>query len=140
MRKEFKEERCWALKCDLKGLVIHRLDAKLVNRNLALVDLFGVLDRIENICVFCGGLWVFDTLVGENKISGRYRGAIRPLRIRTQFERVDSSILRQRPAFGRAGDDLAGGIVNGETFIKVFQDKGFDVDVCQALYGPPRTD
>ncbi|MNZ80555.1 hypothetical protein D3C78_991920 [compost metagenome] len=128
MGKQFNEEGCRALECDLKGLVIHRLHAELLNRRFALVDLFGVLDRVENIRIFCRGLRVLDALVGENEIASRYRSTIRPLRIRAQLERVDCAILRQRPAFRRTGNDLAGSIVNGETFIKVFQDKGFDVD------------
>ena len=133
VRQKFGEEGGRALKRDLERLGINGLHAKLVDRDFALVHLLGILDRIEDRRVFGGGLRIFRALIGEDEVFSRHRRAIRPLRVFADLEGVDGAVFGHVPAFRSARHDLALGVVDGQAFVKVFQNEFFDIDRCVVL-------
>ena len=64
------------LERDLQRVIVNGLDAQLVGLQFVLVDLFGVLDGIEDVGVFGGGRRILETLVGEDEVAGGDRVAV----------------------------------------------------------------
>ena len=126
--EQFQEEGRRPFEGNLQGLFVDGLYAELVDRHFALVDLFGVLDREEDVGVFGRGLRILHAAEGEGEILCRHRRSVRPLGIGTQFERVDGTVVRKLPGFGGARNDLARGIVDRQAFIEVLEDELLDVD------------
>ena len=133
VRHQLDEEGRRPLERNLDGLGIDGLHAKLIERQFTLVDLFRILDGIKDIGVFGRRLRILDAAIGEDKVFRCDRRAIRPVGIGAKLECIDRAVIRYRPAFRRTRYDGALGIVDGQPFVEVLDDKGLDIDGCLGL-------
>nr|CAI0339477.1 hypothetical protein SHINE37_43331 [Rhizobiaceae bacterium] len=128
VRKQLEEEGRRPLQRHFQRRGIDGLEAELVEAELTLVDLFRVLDRIEDIGIARRGLRVFHAGEGEDEVFRRHRGTVRPLRVLAQLERIDRAVVGDGPAFRGAGNDLAGRVIDRQALVEVLEDELLDVD------------
>jgi len=124
MREQAEEIGRRGFQRDLQRRIVDRPDAERVGLERAFVDLFAILERIEEIGVLRAGRRIEQTAEREDEIARADRVAVRPFR-RAQFERVDEAILADRPALGDSRGDFAFGIVGHEALEQIEQDVGF---------------
>ena len=111
--------------------VVDRLHAELSTGTAALVDLFGILDRIEDVGVAGRGLRIFDAAIEKTKSSAVTWRAVRPFGVSADLERVDRAVGRDGPALGSAGHDLAVGVIDGQALVEVLDDEAsMSIEVC----------
>ena len=126
MGQELEEVGRRALERDLDRAVVDRLDAEVLElrARLALVDLLGVEDRIEDVGIFRAGVRVHDAAEGEDEVGRLHRVAVRPFRVAPEREAVDAAVVGDLVLLGHPRRDLAGAVVDEETFVEVAQDIG----------------
>ena len=125
MREKLKEIRGRVLEAYLKGLVVKRLHAKLIDWYLAGGNFLGIPDGIEDAGVTGSRLRVHDTAEGKHEIARSDGIAIRPFGIFAHMECVGETVFGNIPRCSRAGDGLALLVLREQTFIKVAQDTVF---------------
>ena len=119
------EERSRPLEGDLEGFRVDRARAERLGIGLAaVVDGFGVLDRVEQIGVFGRGRRIEDPAQGEHEVVGGDRDAVRPAVV-AQGEGVGQAVIGDRPALGGARDHAAVGRLGGQAHEHVAEDPVF---------------
>ena len=132
VREELEEIGRRPLERDFQGLVVDGAHAELIDRHRLVggggVDRLGILDRIEDRRIARRGCRVLDAAEGEDEIVRGDRVAVRPFGVGAQLERIGQAIVGDRPAFGDAGNNGPGRVIDGQALVQILEDVRFDVD------------
>ncbi|ENN87988.1 hypothetical protein RHSP_50437 [Rhizobium freirei PRF 81] len=111
------------LERDFQRLVVDCLDAQLAQiLDLALVDLFRVLDRVLQVGVLGGSLRIHQALKCKDEILSGDRVAVGPLDAVAQLEGIDLLVGGNGPARSLARNGIVLGILSHQTFENIAVD------------------